>query len=96
MTTIEKAHIAAKKNTVYSYNPKTLEALCEAGYSAIPEGSTLMSAGGQVLKLQNNAVVCWQNGQAGKTTPVNDANREQVVIMYAVNASATGIHMGAF
>lgn len=94
-TIIERAEQAAKSGLGYSYNPQVLAKVCDDGFAAIPDGATLTEAGGQTLKLMGGAVVCIKDGVETKRTPITtDAIRDQVVIMYAVSVSKTGIHTG--
>ena len=99
MTTVEmmsKVECKLQSVTGYSYNPDTLRKTLEAGYAAIPAGAVLATNGGQTLKLISNCVTCWANGQQTKTTPVEDDNmRDTVLMMYAGAVCQTGIHMGA-
>ena len=71
-TTIEQAKKIAEQKTGYSYNPATLEAICNAGYDAIRDGTILTTQGDQKLVKQGADVVCVKGGAETKRMPIGD------------------------
>lgn len=95
MTLAQRARQAIESQGGYSYNPKIVDAVCEAGYEGVPDGTTLTTRGAQTLKLQGNAVVVIAGNKIIKSTPVdNDELKDKIVIMYAIIKSRDTTHMG--
>jgi hypothetical protein len=96
MTTIEMARAKAESVSGYSYNRQTLESICNAGFTAIPEGSLIAANGDQRVTLESGALVCRKGDVVTKTTQAaGDAMREQqALVMYAVRASQLGVRVG--
>jgi hypothetical protein len=93
-TLTERAKQVAESVTGYNYNPIVLDEICKAGFDAIPNGAILATRGNQTLKLVDGNIVCLMDGKIAKTTPINDAAKDQAVIMYAVDQSKNPIQMG--
>ena len=94
---ISKVETRMQSVSGYSYNGKILRETIECGYRAIPEGSTLMSRGGQMLKLIGGCVTCWADGKQTKSSPVADEKTmDAVIMMYAETACQACTKMGSF
>jgi len=94
MTTAEKTIKEIESKPGYSYNRQIVEQVCDAGYSAIEDGTVIMTNGDQQLIKQGNDLVCIKDGTETKRSALDDAAKERTLMLYAMHKSAVGTHMG--
>ncbi len=91
MTTTEmiaKATGYAREGLGYNYSESTLESIIKAGIDGITDGTVIMDTGTEKLIRNGNFVESQsRNGNVLRKTELVGAAIEQIVIMYAVNAS---------
>jgi hypothetical protein len=91
---IAEAKAMATRNPGYHYNTETLTNIITVG--VLPEGVTLMTAGTQNLVRAGNDILCINNGQVTRRTPLTPETEQQLLVGYAVVASQLGATMGKY
>lgn len=94
MTTTEKTIAEIESKPGYSYSRKIVEQICNAGYSAIVDGTVILTNGDQQLVKQGTDLVCINGGVETKRNPLDAAAQERALMMYAIKHSRVGTHMG--